>query len=182
MISPTGYWSDDEAKFHIGSEELAVFLAGYLDKDEYVIDFGCGDGFYLSYLQSQGFEKTIGIDGMEIYTASIPIQEMDISQPIFLDQKGQVISLEVGEHIPKQFEENYIDNITHHCTSKLILSWAIKGQPGIGHINNQNNDYVIREIEERGFRYDEGLSKEIRKSIEEDTYWFRNTLMIFNKI
>lgn len=183
MISETGYWSDDEAKFHVPSPALAEILIKYLDKDKLVIDYGCGDGYYLDRLQKNGFKKVLGIDGFKIHTYKLEeILIADLSQPIFLDRNGQVICLEVGEHLPKQYEETFLDNVTRHCDSKLVLSWAIKGQPGIGHVNCQNNDYIIHEIKERGFKYDETMSTCIREKIEEETYWFRNTLMIFNKV
>ncbi len=182
MISETGYWSDDENKFHIGSPELADFLSVYLDKDEWVIDIGCGDCFYLDRLKKAGFTKLWGVDGYKAHTCKMDIQIHDLSQPLFLDKKGQVLCLEVGEHIPAKYEAELLDNITRACGSKLIMSWAIKGQPGIGHINCKNNDYIIKEIEDREFEFDKELTTKTRKKIEEDTYWFRNTLMIFNKI
>lgn len=183
MISQTGYWSVQEYHTHKTSENLAKFLASYLDKTSPVIDFGCGNGYYLSHLHKEGFTDLTGIDGFKPKNAFFEgIEELDLTKPIFLATRGQVISLEVGEHIPADYEEEFLENITVNCNSKLVMSWAIKGQPGIGHVNCQNNDYIIDQITKRGFTYNEELSKQVRKSIEEETYWFRNTLMIFNKI
>ncbi|KAK7004434.1 hypothetical protein BgiMline_005954, partial [Biomphalaria glabrata] len=35
-----------------------------------------------------------------------------------------VLSIEVGEHIPPQYEDTYLDNLARHAREGLILSWA----------------------------------------------------------
>jgi tryptophanyl-tRNA synthetase len=56
------------------------------------------------------------------------------------------------------FAQNFIDNICTSSTKYLIISWAIEGQGGDGHVNCRNNDYVINEISKRNFHYDEKLT------------------------
>ena len=90
---------------------------------------------------------------------------------------GWVISLEVGEHIPKEFEQRYLDNITKAAKFGVILSWAVVGQDGHGHVNCQNNDYIIAEMAKRGFTYSKIESEHLRKSAT--LSWFKNTLMVF---
>jgi hypothetical protein len=87
-----------------------------------------------------------------------------------------VISIEVGEHIPKEFEQVFIDNICSHTNSKLILSWAIVGQGGDGHVNCQNNDYIIAKLKEKGFEHDEYNSSVLRDIVA------NSMPIIFNKV
>jgi tryptophanyl-tRNA synthetase len=97
-----------------------------------------------------------------------------------LDNKFDcVLSLEVGEHIPKEYESVFIDNVCSHTNNLLIISWAVVGQGGDGHINCQNNEYVINQIESRGLLYNPLKSKELRESAT--IGWFKNTIMVFYK-
>jgi len=48
-----------------------------------------------------------------------------------------ILSLEVAEHIPAQFESIYIDNLVKHAKEDIILSWAKLGQSGHSHVNNK---------------------------------------------
>ena len=90
-----------------------------------------------------------------------------------------VLSLEVGEHIPKEFEDTYINNVLKHSHNYVLLSWAIPNQGGDGHVNEQPNDYVINKITSLGFDYNEDISIGLRNSSE--ARWFKNTLMLFKK-
>ena len=45
------------------------------------------------------------------------------------------MSLEVGEHLPKEFEDIFINNLDNNNNYGIVLSWAIKGQGGYGHYN-----------------------------------------------
>ena len=46
--------------------------------------------------------------------------------------------MKVAEHIPKEFEHVYIDNLVRHAKEGIILSWSKVGQGGHSHVNNQN--------------------------------------------
>ena len=95
---------------------------------------------------------------------------------------GVVISLEVGEHIPAEYMNTYISNITNPCNSFLITSWAIKGQEGFGHVNCLDNHEVIPLIESRGFKLMEKETEEVRSIDLTEAPWFKNTLLIFKKV
>lgn len=72
----------------------------------------------------------------------------------------------------------FIDNITFHCKKYLIVSWAIRGQHGNGHVNCLNNDEILPEFERRGFELMETETKFARSIIENNVGWFRNTLFV----
>ena len=61
------------------------------------------------------------------------------------------MSLEVGEHIPKEYEDIFINNLHNNNNKGIILSWAILGQGGFGHVNEQNNDYIKSKMSNLGY-------------------------------
>merc|ERR1739842_266376 len=87
------------------------------------------------------------------------------------------MSIEVGEHIPAESEDIFIDNITKHACKGIILSWAVPGQGGQGHINEQYNGHVIEQLKKRGFRHDLSGQTDLRMMVV--LPWFINTIMVF---
>ena len=74
-----------------------------------------------------------------------------------------------------------MQNIVNCCSGKLVLSVAVEGQPGLGHVNCRNNDYVIRLFEGHGFKFQVERTKEIRSKVEPHVDYLRNTLMVFER-
>jgi len=182
MISPTGVWSPAEAQEqnYPKSEKLAKNITSILHRRVYVIDFGCGDGYYLKYLSDNGFKYVIGVDGIKSTDHKF-IMESDLSVSRSFPWRGYVLSLEVGEHIPKQYEQVFIENLCRHCSQRMIISWALPGQRGLGHVNCQPNEYIIGEIEKRGFKFNKNVTDFLRADIEQHVSYFKNTLMVFDK-
>ena len=193
MITETGYWtSDDTEAIHVYDPSLANWILNYLqdDKDKQLIDFGCGMGDYLKKLNNNGFSNLHGFEGEVRKGSPKFIKNWDLSNPIknyegynsLKKSAYNTICLEVGEHIPKQYESIFLDNITSLTTNKIILSWAIIGQLGDGHVNCMNNDEVILKMDELGFKYLEDDSISARNSVSPAIAdWFSNTIMIFQK-
>ena len=193
MITETGYWtSDDTESIHVHDPRLANWILNYLqnDKDKQLIDFGCGMGDYLKKLHDNGFSNLHGFEGEVRIGSPKFIKNWDLSNPIknyegynsLKKSAYNTICLEVGEHIPKQYESIFLDNITSLTTNKIILSWAIIGQLGDGHVNCMNNDEVILKMDELGFKYLENDSIDARNSVSPlIASWFLNTIMIFQK-
>ena len=100
--------------------------------------------------------------------------------PIYhLDKYDWIISLEVAEHIPKQYELVFVDNLVRHAKEGIILSWAKIGQGGHSHINNKDFADVKILMEERGFYHDASASKAIKSKATFD--WLRENTNIFKK-
>jgi hypothetical protein len=186
MIYGTGYW-DKYTNWHTDdcfSEELAVWIAQYLkgQEDIPVFDLGCGPGLYLKKLKDHGFNDLTGFEGQPPYNKHFKITRQDITE-IFYDEykSGNVICLEVMEHIPHEYQANVLTNIQHLCNNNLIMSWAVRGQPGHGHINCLDNHEVVAELENLGFKHIEQPSNEARSVISTHANWFKNTILIFKK-
>ena len=183
-IDEKGFWYCENEEGHCFDQSLCQEIVSMLKNSGFntVVDFGCGPGKYVKQLLEAGFECN-GYDGNPHtieYTDGL-CQILDLSESFHLENKFEcVISLEVGEHIPKEYEQVFINNITNHAKNLLICSWAVPGQGGDGHVNCQTNGYVIGEIENRGFSLNENLTNRLRDS--SSLSWFKNTLFVFDRV
>jgi len=186
-INAHGFWEDmsvhDVSKEHAFDSRLCQAITQFFI-DEHattIVDLGCGSGLYTNALNNEHMTCD-GFDGnpnTPVLTES-KCNILDLSQMhTFETPYHWVLSLEVGEHLPKEFEEKFIDNICNACERGMVISWAVKGQGGMGHVNCQNNDYVRETIEQKGFLYDVESSNHFRKKCQ--LSWFRNTVMVFRK-
>jgi hypothetical protein len=143
-----------------------------------IIDIGCGNGAYTFAFKDNNY-LCDGYDGNlvteEITDGICKVKDFSVVQD--LGKYDLVLCLEVGEHIPKEYEKIFIDNIVRCAKSYIILSWAVEGQGGLGHTNCHNNDYIIDQMKLRGFRYDKKESSFLRR--RSNLFWFRNTIMVF---
>jgi len=182
-VSDTGFWISNNDNEHRFVPQLSKAINDYVvtHNIKSVYDFGCGRGEYLNELQK--FDNTLALTGFEGHQTDgvfNNIVKQDLSTPLNLDQVDMVMSIEVGEHIPKEFEQTFIDNISNHAKEHIFLSWAIVGQGGLGHINCQNNDYIIKQFADRGWIHQEELSNQIRSTMP-GSIWLKNTVMIFTR-
>jgi len=163
-------------KFDAG---LSGALKVFLKEQETIVDFGCGNADYAKELYNEG-KKVDAFDGnphtpeMTGGFASV----LDLSIEFDLGKKYEcVISLEVGEHIPKNKEQIYLNNLVSHTEQCVILSWALPNQGGKGHVNERPNEYIIEEMNKRGFKHFEEASEYLRNSSV--LWWFKKTIMVF---
>jgi hypothetical protein len=185
-MKPSTAWTKEEAKSieTQSSLRLMELLLQLLPTNKIVIDFGCGPGFYVKYLQDKGY-MAFGIEGTPKHDGdqTESIIRKDLSLPLDYLPMHNTISFEVGEHIYSECESIFLDNITKNVESKVVMSWAIPGQGGHGHINEKDNVYIINEMEKRGFKLNLEETLMLRNEIRKQQYfwWFRNTLMSFDK-
>lgn len=175
-IHENGFWLDKNIPHNVDLE-LARLLDSICLNGSKLVDFGCGNGFYVEYLRNSG-KSAIGIEGKNIFGKDFII-EWDLSQKInFKIQADIILCLEVGEHIPKEYENIFLENLCNSNNAELlILSWAVEGQGGYGHINENNNDYVIEKLKNFNFQYLKHITNFFRKEVKLN--WFKKSLMIF---
>jgi cyclopropane fatty-acyl-phospholipid synthase-like methyltransferase len=183
MISTNGFWLDDTTENHHFDTLLGPSLVNFLKKEnaKTVVDFGCGHGKYTELFNNEGIVCE-GFDGNP-NTGKLTDGKcgvLDLSQNVNLTKKYDwVMSLEVGEHIPKVFEDNFIGNLDMHNTKGIIISWAIPGQGGHGHYNEQPNHYIKTVFKALGYINDTAAEEELRKNCQ--CWWFKNTIMVFRR-
>jgi cyclopropane fatty-acyl-phospholipid synthase-like methyltransferase len=179
-----GYWLVGKgSRDHRFDTLLSKSIINYLKVNmiKSAIDLGCGEGHYVNDLNNNGI-NCLGYDGNP-NTTSITnnrCQIMDLSKPQVFEQKSEfTISLEVAEHIPKQFEDIYIQNVHNSNTKGIILTWAIPGQGGHGHVNEQPNEYALNKFLSLGYKYNTTDSNILRNNAE--LWWFKKTIMVLEK-
>jgi SAM-dependent methyltransferase len=140
------------------------------------VDIGCGDGRYVRNLNGHGI-KCVGFDGYP-ETIKIPACGVcDFSKPVDVGKFDLVLCLEVGEHIPRKYEQIFLDNVVRAAFDWIVLSWAIPGQGGNGHVNCRDNWYIAKEMRRRDYEFYAEITKKLRES--STISWFRNTLMVY---
>lgn len=107
-------------------------------------------------------------------------KDADLSKRIALGKKYDLcISVEVGEHLPREKAEVFLDNL---CRSSdvILFSAAVPGQGGTDHINEQWPDYWRKKFQKRGYAcYDA-----FRGRLWEDgrvEWWYRQNLFLYVK-
>ncbi len=189
-ISENGYWISKSGEKHGVDISVANEIVKFFQTTgaKSILDVGCGNGYYTRKLLDAGFEAE-GYDGNP-FTEEITYGKckvVDFSLPYAnkrtrFDAYDWVLCLEVGEHIPKKFEQIFLDNIASFEPDIVILSWAVPGQGGDGHVNCQTNDYIISEMEKRNYKLNLEATNYLRNCASEYPkvgYWFRQTLMCF---
>lgn len=181
-ININGYWESKTDVGHHFDEGLYNTIKNFFfdNNIKTAVDFGCGTAEYVRKLSELDFVCEAYDGNPNTYKITNGFANvLDLTQDINLNKTYHcVISLEVGEHIPNKYEENYINNLRKHCKKHLILSWAIENQLGDGHVNCHNNDYVIEKLSKLGFKFDDTVTKKFRD--ESVLSWFKNTILIFN--
>lgn len=185
-IHSHGYWIGSDTDIidqHQFDPCLAKALSNFFLEEnvQTVVDFGCGTGDYVKFLRSQNLNCE-GYDGNpNTYELTGGVGDIiDFSQPFDLGKCFDwVLCLEVGEHIPQCYESILIKNLDKHAAKGIILSWAIKGQCGFGHVNEQDNHYIKNIMLNLGYSNDETSEKALRENCS--LSWFKNTLMVFRK-
>lgn len=185
MISDHGYWIDPDAEDgHYFDRKLSDALIAFLKADDpsgTIVDLGCGMGDYVRHFREEGLSAD-GFDGNP-YTPTLSrgiCSVRDIAEPfVFETPYDWVMSLEVGEHLPKKFETIFINNLHANNRKGIILSWAVIGQGGHGHVNERNNDYIKGRMASLGYVNDDVAERSLRAAAT--LRWFRNTVMVFRK-
>lgn len=183
-IDEHGFWNGYEA---IGEHKtdfcLAEALADFFIQEgvNTLVDLGCGTGDYVKVMRYCGIDCD-GFDGNpETPIISDGVAGVaDLSQPLDLGKKYDwVMSLEVGEHLPKAYEQTFFENLDRHNIHGIVLTWAVKGQGGFGHFNEQNNDYVKAIMATYGYKNDVEAENFLRE--QASLWWFKNSIMVFRR-
>lgn len=183
-ISKTGFWKGEEAKQkHVFDSGLANAVYCFLKEQgcRSVVDIGSGLGDYVKFFISNGIESK-GIEGNPDTNkiSNYPCEIKDLSAEVVPKKVYDwAVSLEVGEHIPSEFESRFIENVHNHNRFGVVLSWATEGQGGDGHVNERPNSYIKSIFE--GLGYENLKEKEEQLRSKSTKPWFSSTIMIFKK-
>lgn len=184
-INDKGFWENPNKEGHAHDSRLAGAILRILKrrKCNTLVDFGCGTGDYAFFFRRHGIvvEAYDGNPHTEEISGGIG-QVKDLSEPFDLKKYFKcILSLEVGEHIPAEYEDIFLDNLVRHGRESddpiYIISWAVPGQNGDGHVNCRTNEYIIQKMADRGLMYVPAYTDTLRRAAS--LWWFKNSLMVF---
>jgi SAM-dependent methyltransferase len=125
-------------------------------KPSSVVDIGCGHGYWLKPFVEQGIHDVLGVDGDYVDKDKLAIPQsqfrpMDLNQPTPLGRTFDLaISLEVAEHLRPDAGPRFVEFLTS-CSSCILFSAAIPGQPGNDHRNARWPSYWKKLFEAQGY-------------------------------
>ena len=182
QIGDTGIWKSKNVKSnHFFDKSLADGLYKFFESEkiEDIVDFGCGLGEYVSYFRKKGLNAD-GYDGNPFTTELNPdCKVIDLAKPLYIKEYSWVISFEVGEHIPKKYENIFINNLHNNNKDGVIITWALEGIPGVGHVNTRSSEYIKDKFIKLGYTLDEEKTNELRKTC--NVHWLSCSLMVLRK-
>ena len=76
-----------------------------------------------------------------------------------------VLSVEMAEHVPRSLEAAVVANLHWLNTKGIVLTWALPGQPGSGHINGRSNRYVHSLLHQLGYTRDASEEARLRRTV-----------------
>ncbi len=185
------------------TREMTPYMA-YFQGLEDVLDFtitdsfadlGCNNGRLMEALNAKyPHIEMIGYDYFEWskqYAAN-SIKEFvyvsDLSKPFTFKKQYDIVNCsEVGEHIPKEAEQDFIDNLVNATKDILLLTWSNQKTDHDGqHLNPRPKGYIIKELEKRGFSYWEIESRKLRANLYNRLDgigygWWAKNIMIFKR-
>lgn len=156
-------------------------------KPKSVVDIGCGVGNFLREFKKVGINNVLGIDGD---WADLNEIENNIGKENFINynlnnvylpkQKFDLaISLEVAEHIDKEYSDNFIETLSN-CSDNIVFSAAIPLQGGQNHINEQWNEYWIDKFNKKGYVVVDFLKSYFWEN-PNVFWWYKQNILFFTK-
>ena len=138
------------------SAECVVPMVLNWVKPASVVDVGCGHGHWLKPFISHGVHDVLGLDGSYVDVAKLVIPKdrfrpMDLNQPTSVERMYDLaISLEVAEHLRPEAGPRFVEFLVS-CSSCVLFSAAIPGQPGDDHRNARWPSYWKNLFEAQGY-------------------------------
>jgi SAM-dependent methyltransferase len=170
------------ASFAVRSAEQIVPLLSALLPINSVVDFGCGQGAWLSVWRKAG-ASVMGVDGPYLDQQHLMIdaddfRTADLSQPVVLERRFDLVqSLEVAEHLPSSRASDFIGTLTAHGPL-VMFSAAVPGQGGEHHINEQPLEYWREKFRERDFIAIDCVRPEVIEN-PRIQHWYRYNIVLY---
>lgn len=191
----SGVWIIDDTNSgflsHFGSFDIklaeVISRLLFIHVSAVVVDIGAGKGEYVKYLRNYNKELLVaGYDGNPhsriISDKFVRVLNFAFPQKYwehFTVQPDWVLCLRVGEYIPKKYEETFLNNIADWAGYGIIISWETESYPDGFIVNPQSNDYIEKQLDQRGFYRDRIAERILRSSARK--HFYKNTLMVYRR-
>ncbi|KAL1510287.1 hypothetical protein AB1Y20_006607 [Prymnesium parvum] len=165
-----------------------VAAIGTLVAGASVIELGAGMGCYTAALHDLGTRSSTlgplevrgfdGAPGVVELTEGL-VGEADLTTPLQLNPADWVLSLEVGEHVPKRYEPILFATLTSLARRGIILSWS-NHRGGRGHVNPRPHKYIAEQLFLRGFYESTAASKALARRASV-AYWIGSSIAVYQR-
>lgn len=118
----------------------------------------------------------------------------DLRHPFSLAEYGHpsivnlVLSMEVAEHIPEEYEDVYVDTLANHLSrdegSILVFTCAHPGQSGTEHVNVKPATHWRDKFYKRGLNYREERTRQLAllwSNIGSPLWWLASNVQVFSR-
>ena len=170
------------ASFAVRSAEQIIPVLNALLPINSVVDFGCGQGAWLSVWRKAG-AKVTGVDGPYVDQQHLMIDAdefrgADLSRTIDLGRRFDVVqSLEVAEHLPSSRASEFIGTLTSHGPL-VMFSAAVPGQGGENHINEQPLEYWREKFREHRYVAIDYVRPKVTANLQVQ-HWYRYNIILY---
>ena len=185
----------DEAYYkrqsHMRSDYLTV--AKWINKNiqgKVFGDVGCGEGYLIEDLYKKFGKEVWGVDGSPAFESFVDkkikdrIHKIDLTKKNKLNKADVAISMEVGEHLPNNKSDKYVDTIVSTQAKIIIFTAAPPGQDGTNHINLQPYSFWEEKFKQRNYKLNSAKTEKFKKDLKDEmkyAWWYVNNIMIFEK-
>lgn len=166
----------------------ALYLAAHL-RPRTVLDYGCGDGAWLSVFAELGI-PTIGIDRTDRVRNGIGVfVQHDLRKPlppvfdngmvgVRVKEPSLALCLEVAEHLPETSARDLVSMLARH--SAVAFSAAVPGQGGLGHVNEQWQSYWAAKFSVCGMYPNLEFRRRFWSRVSIPA-WYRQNLVVYTR-
>ncbi len=177
---------DDANKMKLKTaKQVAAVINSFFDYNT-IFDIGCGMGLYINEFRKFG-KMVLGCDysdsAVKMASKDFLVFKADVTKPILVNQIFDlVMCFEVAEHIHTRYSSQLVSNCTAFGNI-VIFTAAPVGQGGVGHINEQPNEFWIDLFVKHKFHYNRSLSEAVRNKLQEEyvVNWLANNFMCFER-
>lgn len=146
------------------------------------LEIGCGHGAWLEVALQKGATDIRGIDGpwtdLNLLRISPDLfQVHDFTKPLDLKRKfAVVLSLEVGEHLPPESADTFVESIVRHG-DLIVFGAAIPWQGGFQHHNERWQSYWAEKFAKYGYTAFDLIRPRIWNAPGVPPFYKQNTLV-----
>ena len=144
-----------------------------------VLDLGAGEGHAAAYFADKGCQVlAVDNDVDAIENSEHPIAQHDFTTGAFIGGRFDMVYMaEFVEHLPEECLPHLSEALS--STNLVLMTYAIPGNEGVGHVNLQEEPYWVQWMANQGFNLDIEMTTAIRAKAKH--VHFKNRGLVFRR-